>query len=129
MNQQVKSCELFKGVCIEENKNSIDVAKLIKKFQERRIYVLNKKKFPVGIISLVDINDRVVAKGLDIKKTKAKDFMSYPLKLVVDVNSNLKEVATKMINLDIYYAPVIDGKGIFKGVLTYANLIKVLRRE
>jgi predicted transcriptional regulator len=125
--KKVKSCGFLKGVVVDENKNIVEVSKLIRKFQERRIYVLNKKKNPVGIISIVDVNDRVVAENLDLKKTKAKDIMSYPLKLVVDVNEDVKAVASKMIELDIYYAPVVE-KGIFIGVITYASLLNYFKK-
>jgi len=121
--KKIKSCSLFKGVCVGENLGIISVAKSFHDFQERRIFVLDKKKYPVGIISIVDINDRVVAKGLDLKKTKAKDIMSYPIKLIADFEDDLKDIASKMVELDVYYVPVIS-KGIFKGILTYANLVK-----
>ncbi len=126
--KKVAACELFKGVVIEEDKGIMDVAKLIHKFQERRIFVLDKKKYPVGIISLVDINDRVVAKGLDLKKTKAKTIMSYPVKLIADVGDDVVKVASKMVHFDIYYVPVIS-KGVFKGILTYANILKALDKK
>jgi len=124
----VKSCVLVKAVSVDENDSVIEVAKKLHQFQERRIIVLNERKFPVGVISIVDINDRVVARGKDLKKTKAKDIMSYPINLIIDINETLEEVAKKMIARDNYYCPVVD-KGILKGLLTYANLINCAKNE
>jgi len=122
----VKSCYLVKAVSVDENDSVIDVAKKIHHFQERRVYVLNSKKFPIGIISVVDINDRVVAQGKDLKKTKAKDIMSFPLEIIADVNDSIKEIFGKMVQRDNFYVPVIENNAL-KGILTYASAVKELK--
>ena len=93
----LKSLKLLPVISCSLDDPVMDVAKKLSKFQERRIFVLDKKKTPVGIISIVDINDRVVAKGKSPKTTKAKDAMSYPLNLILDINVSLEE-AKKMID-------------------------------
>ncbi len=118
----IKSCKLIKPVTVKEGDNIIEVAKKIHNFQERRIFVVSKKNSPVGIISIVDINDRVVALGKDLKKTKAKDVMSYPLNLILDIEEPVEEAAKKMILKDNYYCPVVN-KGVLKGLVTYASMI------
>lgn len=123
-----KDCEFLKGVTVNEEGNVIDVAKKLHKFQERRIFVLNKKRYPVGIISLVDINDRVVAEGRSLKKTLAKDIMSYPIEIVVDLKDISEKILKKMVLKDVFYAPVISN-GRFKGILTYANLVRFLSKK
>jgi len=122
----IKSCKLLKAVTVNENDSAVEVAKKLHAFQERRIIVVNKKNVPIGIISVLDINDRVVAKGKDIKKTKAKDIMSYPINLIVNINDSAEEVAKKMIARDNYYCPVVE-KGILKGLVNYANIINCLK--
>ena len=124
----IKSCEIFKAVSVEDSVNVIEVAKKLHEFQDRRVFVLYSKKYPIGIISLVDINDRVVAKAKDLKKTTAKDIMSYPLSLVFDINENVEDVAKKMLGKNNFYCPVVD-KGVFKGIITYASLLKVFRKK
>jgi len=121
----IKSCVLLKAITVNENDSAIEVAKKLHQFQERRVFVLSKN-LPIGIISIVDINDRLVAQGKDPKKTKAKDIMSYPLNLILDINEPLHEAAKKMVQKDNYYIPVVD-KGSLKGLLTYANLMKEMR--
>jgi CBS domain-containing protein len=123
----IKSCNLITPVTIDENASVIEVAKKLSEFQERRVFVVNKKHFPIGIISLVDINDRVVARGKDPKKTKAKDIMTYPINLVVDINDSSEEVLKKMIQKDNYYVPVTE-KGVLKGLITNANIMKALKK-
>lgn len=124
----IKECKLIPATVIGLDKDVIEVAKKLHDFQERRIFVIDKKKFPVGIISIVDINDRVVCRNKNLKKTKAKDIMTYPLHLVVDVKEPVKNVLKKMVLKDNFYVPVIE-KGVIKGLLTYANLKKVLEKD
>lgn len=124
----VKSCKLIPAVTVKLGDSVIEVAKKLHHFQERRVFVVNEKNSPVGIISLVDINDRVVARTRDLKKTKAKDIMTYPLHLALDINEPLNSALKKMISKDNFYVPVID-KGALKGLLTYSGAIKCLTKE
>ena len=126
MAKTIKQIELIPVATVKLEDNAITIAKKLHDFQERRIFVVNEKKYPAGIISVVDINDRVVARGKDIKKTKAKDIMTYPINLIADVNDLAEEILKKMIQKDNYYVPVTE-KGILKGLITYASIIKALR--
>lgn len=119
----IKNCSLLKPVMSKQDDNVITVAKKLHECQERRLFVLDKNNRPVGIISIVDINDRVVAKGRDLKKTKAKDIMTHPLNLVVDINETVDDVARKMVERNTFYCPVTS-KGVIKGLINYSGLMK-----
>jgi signal-transduction protein with cAMP-binding, CBS, and nucleotidyltransferase domain len=123
----IKQVKLLPIISVELDDNSIDAAKKLHDFQERRIFVVDKKQSPAGIISVVDINDRVVAKGKNPKTTKAKDIMSYPLKLVLDINTPLEEAKKMMIHNNNYYVPVVD-KGKLKGLLNYSVILENLKK-
>lgn len=124
----IKDCEILPVLTVKLDDDCVTVAKRLHDFQERRIFVVNDKKFPVGIISIVDINDRLVARGKDPKKTKAKEIMTYPVNMVVDLNDSVEEVLKNMIQKDNYYVPVTN-KGVIKGLITHANIIKVLNSK
>jgi len=123
----IKKVQLLPVLTVKLKDNAVSVAKKLHDFQERRIFVLDEKKSPVGIISIVDINDRVVARGKDPKKTQAKDIMSYPINLIADINDSAEEILKKMIQTDNYYVPVIE-KGVLKGIINYASIIKALKK-
>jgi len=108
--------------------NVVEIAKKLREFQERRIFITDKKGAPAGIISLIDINDRVVAQGKDPKKTKAKDIMSYPLKLILDINTSLEEAKKMMIHNNNYYVPIVE-KGKIKGLLNYSLVIENMAKK
>ena len=123
----IKQIELLPVITVGLDDSAVSVAKKLCDFQERRIFVVNEKKSPAGIISIVDINDRVVARGKDPKKTKAKDIMTYPISLIVDVNDSSEEVLKKMIQKDNYYVPVTKNS-VLIGLITYANIMKALKK-
>ncbi|OIO61757.1 hypothetical protein COY26_03035 [Candidatus Woesearchaeota archaeon CG_4_10_14_0_2_um_filter_33_10] len=123
----IKKVQLLPVLTVKLKDNAVSVAKKLHDFQERRIFVLDEKKSPVGIISIVDINDRVVARGKDPKKTQAKDIMSYPINLIADINDSAEEILKKMIQTDNYYVPVIE-KGVLKGIINYASIMKALKK-
>lgn len=123
----IKQVKLLPFLSVDLEDSSVEVAKKLHDFQERRIFVVDKKKSPAGIISIVDINDRIVAKGKNPKTTKAKDIMSYPLKLILDINTPLEEAKKKMIHNNNYYIPVVE-KSKLKGLLTYSTILESLKK-
>lgn len=124
----LRDCKLIPAVFVKETDNCVEVAKKIKFYQERRIYVLNKKGFPIGIISLVDINDRLVAKGKKPDKTLAREIMTSPIHLVLDAGEPIEEVVKKMVLRDNYYCPVVD-KGKLKGIINYSIISKYGKKK
>lgn len=124
----IKQVKILPIITVKLNDNVVAVAKKLHDFQERRIFVVNEKKSPAGIISVVDINDRVVAKGKNPKTTKAKDIMSYPLKLVLDINTSLEEAKKMMIHNNNYYVPVVS-KGKLVGLLNYSAISEAAERK
>lgn len=123
----IKQVKLLPIIFVKLEDSSVEVAKKLHDFQERRIFVINEKQFPAGIISIVDINDRVVAKGKNPKTIKAKDIMSYPLKLVLDINTPLEEAKKMMIHNNNYYVPVVE-KQKLKGLLNYSAILESLKK-
>jgi CBS domain-containing protein len=124
----IKQVRLLPVVTVNLNDTAVFVAKKLHEFQERRIFVVDKNKSPVGIVSVLDINDRVVAKGKNPKITKAKDIMSYPIKLILDIGTSLEEAKKRMIHNNNYYIPVIE-KGKLKGLLNYSILSDALKEK
>jgi len=70
----------------------------------------------------------VVAKGKSPKTTKAKDAMSYPLNLILDINVSLEEAKKMMIHNNNYYVPVVE-KGKLKGLLNYSIILDTLNKK
>ena len=78
---QVKDCVLIEAFKCNENENVVEVAKKLSEVTLRHIFVADDNEYPVGIISVLDINNRVVAENKNLAETTAKDVMSAPIRV------------------------------------------------
>ncbi len=111
---KVNQCTLIEPFICKEDETVIEVAKKLRSTKLRHIFVV-KDSFPVGIISVMDVNNRLVAEGRDASKTKASEIMSKVNP--VDAQSELLEVREEMLAKNHVLVPVIKN-GRFIGILT-----------
>jgi len=124
-NMKIKECVLIEAFKCNMNESVIDVAKKLRKITLRHIFVVDDNDYPIGIISIVDINNRVVAEGKDPKILKAKDIMSKPIE-VIDLEDDLEKWYNEMIKKNHVMSPVIkDNKMI--GIVTIHQILKNLK--
>jgi hypothetical protein len=93
---QVKDCVLIEAFKCNEEDSVVDVAKKLREYTLRHIFVVNKEDYPVGLISVTDINNRVVAEGKNPNELKAKDIMTKPVD-VIDENDDINAVYKSML--------------------------------
>jgi signal-transduction protein with cAMP-binding, CBS, and nucleotidyltransferase domain len=77
-----------------------------------------------GIVTSINICDKIVAQGNDPKKMKIKEIMASP---VITVNPEMKitECASKMKEHRIHHLPVADAKGSIIGMIAAMDLLVV----
>ncbi len=123
---KIKDCTLIGAFKCSEDESVVDVAKKLRSINLRHIFVVDKNDFPVGIISVIDMNNRVVALGKDPKELKAKDIMSEPIE-VYDLQDDVQAVYDKMIEkMRVMCAVTKDKKMI--GIITIHQLLKRLEK-
>lgn len=122
---KVKDCVLIEAFKCKENESVVDVAKKLRAITLRHIFVVNDNDYPVGIISVIDINNRVVAEAKDAKKLKAKDIMSKPID-VADINDELEEFYKNLVSKHHVMSPVVKDKKMI-GILTVHQILKNLQ--
>lgn len=110
----VKECKLIEPIFVEVGQTAQDAAKKIDDTGLRQVYVCDNGK-PVGIISISDINKRVVAEGKD-PSTKVEDFMTKDI-LVIEDETKTLDAYREMNKRGIGNVPVID-EGNFIGILS-----------
>ncbi len=119
---QVKDCVLIEPFTCNEDENVVEVAKKLRTTTLRHIFVVNKEMQPTGIISVIDINNRVVAEAKDAKTLKAKDIMSKPVD-IININDDVLTVSKTMMEKHRMMNPVVkDNKMV--GIITLAELLK-----
>jgi len=77
-----------------------------------------------GIVTSINICDKIVAQGNDPKKTKIKDIMASPV-ITVSPEMMITECAAKMKEHRIHHLPVADGKGNIVGMIAAMDLLLV----
>ena len=117
------SKELLQDVVFCNEKDSIlEVSRVLRDTQNRHLVVVDAKRKPVGIISTVDVNNRVVAEGKNPSTTLAKDIMTKPIE-TVDISITCEEAYQKMIKKGTYSIPVTD-KNQLVGSLNFDQILR-----
>lgn len=88
---------------------------IVKKTQESLDY---------GIITAIDICDKIVAQGKDPSKVKVRDIMSSPL-ITVTTDMTLTECARVMKDNHIHHLPVVDEKGMVIGMISANDFLVI----
>ncbi len=121
---EIKRCRMFEPLRVKETETAEEVAKKMKEAKVRHAYVVNDKEAPVGVISVVDISNRVVAEGKLPKDIRAKDIMTSPVE-IKDVNDSVKEAYELMVK-NRRYSLAITEKGKLVGILPMNEAVGVM---
>ncbi|MEI7718822.1 MAG: CBS domain-containing protein [archaeon] len=108
-------------VCKEDDSIS-KIAKLLKSKNERRIFVVDKDKKLVGIITTTDLVYNFLATSK--KEMKAKEIMTKKV-LSINKEDTIEKALDVMNKIKTYICPVVnDGKIV--GVLRHNDIVKFL---
>ena len=127
----IKDLKIHEALTCNAENSIVEVAKQLRDHTARHAYVLDKDMKPLGIISAVDINNKVVAEDADTNQLKAWDIMNSPVDFV-DIKQEVEFAMSIMMKRKTYSCLVTeDGKA--KGVVDYGTvmdrIIKKLREE
>ncbi len=117
---RIKDCMLIEPFTCEEDENIVDIAKKLRETTLRHIFVV-RKGYPVGIISIIDISNRVVAEGKDPLRTSGKDIMSVPIDIISE-DDFADAVAKMMMEKGRVMSAVVRDKMMI-GIITLNQLI------
>ncbi len=117
---QIKDCVLIEPYTCNEDQSIVEIAKKLRETTLRHIFVVNKEFYPVGIISVIDINNRVVAESKNPEIVKAKDIMSKPD--VININADIHSVLKMMIEKNRSMNPVVKDNRMV-GIITLSELL------
>jgi len=95
-------------ITINENASVKEAAGIMNQFEIGSIIVMRSGK-AVGIVTERDLLKRVIAEGMDAKKTKVKDIMSSPL-IVIAPDVEMEDAMRLMFEKKIKKLVVVDQK-------------------
>jgi CBS domain-containing protein len=104
----------------------IEIARLLRDKKRRHIYLLDEKEFPIGIISITDINAKVVAEGKSPDGLVATDIMTTPLHMI-DIENDIEKAYYEMVAHETLAVPVTDN-GLLAGVLSLSEALRLMLR-
>lgn len=113
-------------VSIDGERKVIDACKLMGKMHIGSVLVTLENK-PYAIFTERDLLSKVIAKGLDIKKAKVKNYASHPL-ITVDGNYSVRECARIMTDMKIRRL-IITSRGKIRGIFTASDLARVISKS
>ncbi len=126
MEAKLSKSDINNAVVCSETDSVIKAAKVMKVSRERHIYVIDKKQKPVGLISVTDISNRIVADEKDPKKLKAKDIMTSPVNSF-KLGDSIEKILKVMGKQGIFICPVTEKNKII-GECSMNSLINKLNR-
>lgn len=122
---QIKDCILIEAFKCNENESVVEVAKKLREITLRHIFVVDDNDYPKGIISVIDINNRVVAEAKNPSELKAKDIMSQPVD-IADSEEDVEEFYKKIAEKNHVMAPVVKDNRMI-GIITLHQLLKNIK--
>ena len=122
----VKACNLVELMAATVDETVLDIARKMEAKKVRQVTILKGGK-PVGIVSAVDIINKVVAAGNDPKKLKAKDIMTSPVYFCSADDAALKTFYD-MSKKNILSCPVVENGRVI-GTLTVQNVMAAVCKK
>lgn len=111
-------------ITINEDKNIVEVAKMMRDNNIGAVIVAGDDSKPVGIVTERDVVVRVVAKGVVPKDVRVKEVMTSPLRLV-DPETTLIDAMSMMGKLNIRRLGVTY-KGNLVGVISDRDILRMV---
>ena len=111
-----------KPIIASKDSSMKDAAKLMKENKVNSLLIV-EDDYPAGIITDEDCVRKVLADGLDPKKTKIKDIMSNNL-VIIKPNKDVYDALIMMRENNIRQLPVVESKKLV-GFLTLKDILKI----
>jgi CBS domain-containing protein len=88
------------------------------------LIVEKTEKNDYGIVTSIDVSDKIVAQGKNPAETKVNEIMVSPL-ITVSPTMQIDEVASLMRQNHIHHLPVADDKGKIVGMISASDFLLV----
>lgn len=119
--QRAFSMIISRGVVIaEEEFSAMEIARLMEENNIGAVVILRGEKL-VGIVSERDITRRVVAKGLNPERTKAKNFMTTNV-VTAEFKDGLDKIYQYLCQIKFRHLPIMD-KGKLVGIASQRDVL------
>jgi predicted transcriptional regulator len=105
-----------------------DLARYLRERKVRSVGVLDADNRLIGVVSQADISEKVAAENKCPAWTKVSEIMSTGL-VTVSPDRSLNDCLWLMEQHGIYHLLVVDGTGLFRGMLSVTDLLTVIASD
>ena len=105
-----------------------DAARYLRERQVRSVGVLDAGGKLIGVVSQSDISDKVAAENKCPAWMHVAEIMSTDL-VTVTPDRSLHDCLKLMEHNAIYHLLVVDGAGVYRGMLSVSDLLKVIASD
>lgn len=120
----IKAEDMTDAVMCREDDCVLEVSRILRDTQRRSLVVLDKENKPVGIISAVDVNNRVVAEEKEPRKVTAAEVMTKGIR-TVSADDSYEKAVMIMAELGTYSIPVVRNFRL-TGLLEFKTALRKL---
>jgi|Deesub1362B_J571_1020462.scaffolds.fasta_scaffold00004_25 CBS domain-containing protein len=106
------------------NDNIIKISKTLRNHNISSVIVVDDKEQPIGIVTMSDIINKVLALDKNPESVLAKDIMSYPIKYI-DANETIQK-AIKIFSSHKVSKLGVTYKGKIVGIISVSDVIRVI---
>jgi CBS domain-containing protein len=112
-------------VFVDPESSVCDALTIMRRRNISSVIVNRTKANPVyGIVTSIDICDKIVARNQDPSSLKIKEIMSSPL-ITIDEKLTVQECAAKMNEKHLHHMPVVNKKGELIGIVSATDFLWV----
>jgi CBS domain-containing protein len=124
---KIRNAHLESAHTVATSTSIVDVARVLRDKKLRHVFVLDAKEFPIGVVSISDINGKVVAEGKSPASLSAGEIMSSPLHMM-EIDNEVSKAYFEMIGHGSLSVPIVDN-GLLVGVLSMNEALKHMVKE
>jgi CBS domain-containing protein len=126
---KVKDCDISDRYPKSQKTETIDiVAKKMKGSHEFNHSIVLENGKPVGIVSIRDILEKVVAMGKNCSQVTVSEIMTSPV-VTAKMEDDLRTVSQTMTDRHFLSMPVVDNKGKYVGLVSIYDVLGKLRES
>jgi CBS domain-containing protein len=124
--EKIRDIMIKKVITFKDDSSIIDIAKKMGSLDIGCTIIVKGKK-PIGIITERDMVKKVIAKSLDVKKTKARDIMTSPVE-TINPDANIYYVSKVMKEKGYKRYPVVKNGNLI-GLVSQTDLMNYFTEQ
>lgn len=119
----IKKEDLQHAIICKRKDTVLEVSKILRDTLSKHLYVVDDNFKPIGVISTIDINNRVIAEDKNPSEVLADEIKINDLE-VVDIEVEYEEAFQKLIKIGTNSLPVVKDEKII-GLITIYKILSL----